>query len=1125
MTARRAVSNSVSQTIAVRVTTAGTYNIATGNINGVTFFGTGRFLDTGFGTVVLTATGTPLAATASPYIYTINTSPSCSFNRAVSDSSSGGSAVIDSILGCNIGSTGTMTVGTQISINVSQTIAVRVKTAGDYNITTGNVNGVTFSRSGRFDNAGIFNVILNASGIPSALTPSLQTFTLNTSPSCSFSRIVTNASSGGGPLTDSILSCSYFPTGTMTAGTRVTSDVSQSIIIRVINPGPYSITTDSVNGVTFFGSGNYTVGIDTVVLTATGIPVTAAFTPYTYTINTSPSCSFNRVVSNISSGGTAVIGSISCVGGGTGAMTVGTSVSTTNVSQAITIDVTKLGSYNIRTDTVNGVTFSATGDFSTMGLQTIELVASGIPVAASDSPFIYTIITSPSCSFNRTVSNLSSGGTAVLGSLNCNVTSSGTMTARTRVSGVSQTIQVQVNTPGSYNISTSDVNGVTFSGIGRFTGTGPQTLELAAAGTPSLASGFNSPYSYTINTSPSCSFTREVIDSSSGGTAVLGPLNCNISSSGTMIARTLIIPPSVSQTIRVTFTTPGTYNIRTDTVNGVTFFASGIVSTAGTQDVVLTAAGTPSNSSGSNPFSYRINTSPSCSFTRQVIDSSSRGTAVFSGITNCTTVGSAGAMITNNPVSGVTQSIMVHVKTPGSYNISTATVNGVTFSAAGEITTTGFTTIVLTATGIPASAAASPYSYPIISLSGCTFPRVVTPSLPAGLTLLPVVPHYVASVFDNDFLPYSAPTAAATFETPVAAGGGIEPVPLNIQGELTTSGVLIGIPYTAGAPVTLPPYSQTITIPSASTEDGLGRDVSFSYSGTTLGIGTGTIIATLKAIGGTLNVKKLDLQAGVGNDNMGVLLAQFPYATNSTGAIANFQYRAIAGIPDGNITDPSHRLLYFPVTGPDNRTWLNNNLGANYSNINNANFNPTWQATSLTDHHAFGSLFQWGRYSDGHELVNWTSNTTPTGSNSTGIQSGSNQPGHSSFILVSVTGGGILLNWRSPGALLWADVNHINNPCPLGYRLPDEQEMNTIQSLGISNAATAYTSSLRLTFAGRRIGTNTWTNSIDNGVYWTRILTTSIAALYSRALTFNATIFTVGDISRGTGASVRCIRN
>ena len=89
----------------------------------------------------------------------------------------------------------------------------------------------------------------------------------------------------------------------------------------------------------------------------------------------------------------------------------------------------------------------------------------------------------------------------------------------------------------------------------------------------------------------------------------------------------------------------------------------------------------------------------------------------------------------------------------------------------------------------------------------------------------------------------------------------------------------------------------------------------------------------------------------------------------------NVDLQVIGGVPDRNFADANHQFVYIPVTSAGGETWLNNNLGAHYANLNHASFSPLTQASASTDYNAYGSLFQWGRYSDGHELINWTSST------------------------------------------------------------------------------------------------------------------------------------------------------
>lgn len=87
---------------------------------------------------------------------------------------------------------------------------------------------------------------------------------------------------------------------------------------------------------------------------------------------------------------------------------------------------------------------------------------------------------------------------------------------------------------------------------------------------------------------------------------------------------------------------------------------------------------------------------------------------------------------------------------------------------------------------------------------------------------------------------------------------------------------------------------------------------------------------------------------------------------------------------DKKYGDGEHDFIYCAIKGPDGRIWLNNNLGAEYANVNSEHFNPERQAGGdsdkpediITDWKAYGSLFEWGRDSDGHELINWESSTS-----------------------------------------------------------------------------------------------------------------------------------------------------
>jgi hypothetical protein len=83
--------------------------------------------------------------------------------------------------------------------------------------------------------------------------------------------------------------------------------------------------------------------------------------------------------------------------------------------------------------------------------------------------------------------------------------------------------------------------------------------------------------------------------------------------------------------------------------------------------------------------------------------------------------------------------------------------------------------------------------------------------------------------------------------------------------------------------------------------------------------------------------------------------------------------------------------------------------------------------TSETDFR-FYSLYQWGP-SDGHEIIRWDSSTSGTPLNgSTETQSATNRPVSSLFIYG---------DWRSTqNDGLWQAGSQVNNPCPVGFRVP-----------------------------------------------------------------------------------------
>ncbi len=192
------------------------------------------------------------------------------------------------------------------------------------------------------------------------------------------------------------------------------------------------------------------------------------------------------------------------------------------------------------------------------------------------------------------------------------------------------------------------------------------------------------------------------------------------------------------------------------------------------------------------------------------------------------------------------------------------------------------------------------------------------------------------------------------------------------------------------------------------------------------------------------------------------------------------------------------------VKSKTGRIWMDRNLGASQVALN------------LNDKNAFGELYQWGRGADGHQV-----RFSPT----TNIQSNTDIPGHDYFITAMPPAN----DWRKePNNNLWQGVKGINNPCPVGYRLPTadewELEINTWLSKDVNGA---FSSTLKLPTSDDRV---------QNGIV---SYTGNYFALWGSTITnfFNENYITIVNVGKnyatvntnGTGranaAPVRCIKD
>ncbi len=296
--------------------------------------------------------------------------------------------------------------------------------------------------------------------------------------------------------------------------------------VNVAKAGTYFVNTDTINGMFFQATGSFAAtGLNTVRLTGNGTPLSAGinnFTitydstvckvpvsilppgaagPATFTLSTGPNTCLDYVLSG------AYINDVQ--------LTVANTV-------VIKVNVTAIGTYSITTPVSNGITFSGTGSLTASGNQTITLTAAGKPAVTGSTNIAVTSGTS-SCSFPVEVT-----GPAVF-IIDCaSALLDGTYEKGLALDATNTVdIDVNVTTPGGYAITTTAVNGITFSGAGNLATAGPQTITLSGSGNP-IAEGTT-----TINISgggSSCSFDV-IVDP---GTAV-GTIDWKFTANGTTV--------------------------------------------------------------------------------------------------------------------------------------------------------------------------------------------------------------------------------------------------------------------------------------------------------------------------------------------------------------------------------------------------------------------------------------------------------------------------------------------------------------------------------------------------------------------------------------------------------------
>lgn len=181
--------------------------------------------------------------------------------------------------------------------------------------------------------------------------------------------------------------------------------------------------------------------------------------------------------------------------------------------------------------------------------------------------------------------------------------------------------------------------------------------------------------------------------------------------------------------------------------------------------------------------------------------------------------------------------------------------------------------------------------------------------------------------------------------------------------------------------------------------------------------------------------------------------------------------------------------------------WLDRNLGASRVPL------------SMDDPEGYGDLFQWGRLDDGHQYRYSSEVEGPLNTNI---------PGHSYFITVSTEP----YDWRSPqNNDLWQDEDGINNPCPSGWRLPTEAELQVeLQSWNSYNSMGAFASPLKWPNGGARVY-NGRINMDDGTSPFGQVWSTTQVGTYVMYMSYSSTYAGLYGSFRGNGLSLRCVKD
>lgn len=186
-----------------------------------------------------------------------------------------------------------------------------------------------------------------------------------------------------------ILCPEVFVMGAYVKETPLTSDNKIKLVVNVTKPGAWtssaSIKNGTPNGYSFYATGVFLEkGLYVIYLDGQGTPIEAQTDSFEIEMNGSTCTTTINVQSNVAE--YDLLCSSTTVNG---SYLKGKELDASNTI-TLRVNVSKIGSYRVETEESKGIKFSAMGDFTSLGVNTITLHGQGNPTVNSDIPLTIT---------------------------------------------------------------------------------------------------------------------------------------------------------------------------------------------------------------------------------------------------------------------------------------------------------------------------------------------------------------------------------------------------------------------------------------------------------------------------------------------------------------------------------------------------------------------------------------------------------------------------------------------------------------------------------------------------------------------------------------------------------------